>query len=147
MQNAVDLDYDGFMIECHSNPDNAWSDAAQQITPETLQLLLKQIIWRKEKYSSESIQEELERYRRIIDHLDDDILRLLNRRMQIAEEIGGFKKKNKLTILQTARWNKTLERLLAMTEKWNLSPEFIHQYYDAIHLESIQHQDKIMNKK
>lgn len=147
IQNAVDLGYDGIMIECHSDPDNAWSDPAQQITPEKLQSLLSEIIWRKEQYTSEEIEEELERYRRVIDHVDDEILRLLSRRMEIADEIGSFKKKNKLTILQTARWNKTLERLQAMTDQLKLSPEFIHQYYEAIHMESIQHQDKVMNKK
>lgn len=147
VQNAIDLDYDGIMIECHSQPDDAWSDAAQQITPEALSLLLNQIVWRKEQYTSEEIQEELEHFRRVIDHVDDEILRLLSRRMEIAEDIGIFKKKHNLTILQTARWNKTLERLTALTNKLNLSPEFIRQYYDAIHFESIQHQDAVMNKK
>jgi len=146
MQSAIDLDYDGIMIESHPHPDEALSDAAQQVTPARLVALLDDIIWRKETDSSEEIQEKLARYRRIIDHVDDDILNLLSRRMQIAAEIGLFKKKHNLTILQTARWNETLDRLTALTEKLNLSPEFIKQYYDAIHMESIAHQDKVMNE-
>ncbi|HET8572802.1 MAG TPA: bifunctional 3-deoxy-7-phosphoheptulonate synthase/chorismate mutase type II [Edaphocola sp.] len=147
VQSAIDLDYDGIMIESHPHPDEALSDAAQQITPADLVALLNEIVWRKETDSSEEIQQKLARYRRIIDHVDDDILNLLSRRMQIAAEIGMFKKKHNLTILQTARWNETLDRLIAMTEKLNLSPEFIKQYYDAIHMESIAHQDKIMNEQ
>lgn len=147
IQNAVDLDYDGVMIECHDDPDHAWSDASQQITPEKLLEILTQIVWRKEKKSSKKIQDELAEYRSGIDEVDDEILRLLSRRMEIAEEIGMFKKKNNLTILQTERWKKTLKRLMGMTKALNLSTEFIRQYYDAIHLESIQHQDKVMNKK
>lgn len=147
VQSAIDLDYDGIMIESHPHPDEALSDAAQQITPADLVILLNDIIWRKETDSSEEIQQKLARYRRIIDHVDDDILNLLSRRMQIAEEIGLFKKKYNLTILQTARWNETLDRLIAMTEKLNLSPGFIKQYYDAIHMESIAHQDKVMNEQ
>lgn len=146
VQSAIDLDYDGIMIESHPNPDEALSDAAQQITPTALVTLLNDIIWRKETDSSDEIQEKLARYRRIIDHVDDDILNLLSRRMQIASEIGLFKKEHNLTILQTARWNETLDRLTAMTEKLNLSPEFIKQYYDAIHMESIAQQDKVMNE-
>lgn len=147
IQNAIDLNYDGVMVECHAHPDQALSDAAQQISPAALQKMLAEIIWRKEKYTSEEVQEELAYHRRIIDNLDDDILTLLSRRMKIAENIGAFKKENNLTILQTERWKQTLERLTAMDNKLDLSKDFICQYYEAIHLESIRHQDKIMNRK
>lgn len=147
IQNAIDLDYDGIMIETHIDPDHAWSDAFQQITPETLAQMLGEIIWRKVSYTSEELYDSLERLRRVIDHLDDEILQLLSRRMQIAEEIGAFKKEHQLTILQTSRWNKTLERLSKYAETMGLSPEFIRHYFDAIHMESIKHQDEIMNNR
>jgi chorismate mutase len=145
VQSAIDLDYDGILIESHIHPDSAWSDAQQQITPEELKTLLQQIVWRKEGNSGEAINENLERLRRVIDNLDDEILRLLNRRMEIAEEIGKLKKENNITILQTARWNKTLERIYKNGEKLGLTRDFIKQYFDAIHMESIKHQDKVMN--
>jgi chorismate mutase len=147
IQNAIDLDYDGIMIESHFDPDHAWSDAFQQITPEALAKMLEEIIWRKVNYTSEELHDNLERLRRVIDHLDDEVLRLISHRMQIAEEIGTFKKAHQLTILQTSRWNKTLERLSEHAEKLGLSGEFIQHYFDAIHMESIKHQDEIMNNR
>jgi len=145
MQNAIDLDYNGIIIESHNKPDEAWSDAKQQVTPQVLQKLIGEIIWRKEKISSEETEEKLERFRRIIDNLDDEILLLLSKRMGIAEEIGRYKKENAVTILQTTRWNKTLERLGKNAEKLGLSVDFVNQYFNAIHMESIRHQDKVMN--
>jgi len=145
VQNAIDLDYDGLIIETHHNPDQAWSDARQQITPAELGVLLQRIVWRKVVYTSEELNDQLERLRRVIDNLDDEILRLLSRRMEIAEDIGKFKKKNNITILQTIRWNNTLKRLYKNAEKLGLTRDFVKQYYDAIHMESIKHQDKVMN--
>lgn len=145
-QNAIDLDYDGVIIESHIDPDQAWSDANQQITPERLKELLEDIVWRKEKITSEELHTQLEKLRRQIDRLDDEILQLLHHRMKISEQIGLYKKDHNITILQTERWNQILERVYKNGEKAGLSKEFITQYFDAIHMESIKHQDAIMNE-
>jgi chorismate mutase len=145
-QNAIDLDYDGVIIESHIDPDNAWSDAKQQITPERLKELLDDIVWRKEVISSEELHEHLEKFRQQINQLDDEVLQLLSQRMKIAEQIGQYKKDHNITILQTNRWNEVLERVCKKGEKFGLSKEFITQYFDAIHMESIKHQDVVMNR-
>lgn len=145
VQNAIDLDYDGMIIESHIRPDEAWSDAQQQITPGELLKLLNNIVWRKDGLSSEEINESLDRMRRIIDNLDDEILTLLGKRMEIAEQIGGLKKTHNLTVLQTTRWNQTLMRLYEHAKRLGLSPEFVDQYFNAIHMESIKHQTKIIS--
>ncbi len=146
VQNAMDLDYDGILIESHIDPDNAWSDAFQQITPGKLSELLSNIIWRKEEVTSELLHAQLEKLRRQIDRLDDDILQLLHHRMKVSEQIGLYKKEHGITILQTERWNQILERVCHIGEKAGLSKEFITQYFDAIHMESIKHQDAVMNQ-
>jgi chorismate mutase len=145
-QNAIDLDYDGVIIESHINPDQAWSDASQQITPARLKELLDDIVWRTESITSEEVHEQLEKLRRQIDRLDDEILQLLHHRMKISEQIGSYKKEHDITILQTERWNQILARVCRNGEKAGLSKEFITQYFDAIHMESIKHQDAVMNE-
>lgn len=144
-QAAIDLDYDGLMIETHTDPDNAWSDAAQQITPEQLSAMLDEIIWRKEDIPSEEFHTALERLRQQINQLDDELLQLLGQRMKIADKIGKYKKENNITILQTRRWNEILERASKKGEKIGLSKEFIIRYFDAVHMESIHHQNKVFN--
>src|SRR4026207_2107508 len=109
-QRAIDLDYDGLMIETHIDPDNAWSDAKQQITPEQLAAMLGEIIWRKEDVASEEYHAALEKLRQQINHLDDELMFILSQRMKIAEKIATYKKENNITILQTKRWNEILER-------------------------------------
>src|SRR3954469_17033020 len=109
-QKAIDLDFDGLMIESHIDPDNAWSDAKQQVTPERLAEMLDTIVWRKEDINSEAFHAALEKVRQQINHLDDELLQLLGQRMKIADKIGEFKKNNSITILQTNRWNEILER-------------------------------------
>ena len=145
-QTAIDLDFDGLMIETHIDPDNAWSDAKQQVTPEKLSEMLSSIIWRKEDINSEAFHAALEKLRQQINHLDDELMQILGQRMKIAEKIGLYKKENNITILQTNRWNQILERAFAKGEKLGLSKEFITKYFDAVHMESINHQNKIMNE-
>jgi chorismate mutase len=145
-QQAIDLDFDGLMIESHIDPDNAWSDAKQQVTPEKLSEMLSSIIWRKEDINSEAFHAALEKLRQQINHLDDELMQILGQRMKIAEKIGLYKKENNITILQTNRWNQILERAFAKGEKLGLSKEFITKYFDAVHMESINHQNKIMNE-
>jgi len=144
-QKAIDLDMDGLIIESHIDPDKAWSDAKQQVTPERLAEMLSQITWRKEDINSEEYHAALEKLRQQINHLDDELMQILGQRMKVAEKIGEYKKNNNITILQTNRWNEILERAFKKGEKLNLSKEFITKYFDAVHMESINHQNKIMN--
>jgi chorismate mutase len=144
-QKAIDLDMDGLIIESHIDPDKAWSDAKQQITPERLAEMLGEIAWRKEDVNSEEYHAALEKLRQQINHLDDELMQILGQRMKVAEKIGEYKKNNNITILQTNRWNEILERAFKKGEKLNLSKEFITRYFDAVHMESINHQNKIMN--
>lgn len=144
-QKAIDLDFDGLMIESHIDPDKAWSDAKQQITPEQLSQMLEDIIWRKEDINSAEYHAALEKLRQQINHLDDEMMQLLGQRMKIAERIGLYKKENNITILQTNRWNEILDRAFGKGDKLGLSREFITRYFDAVHMESINHQNRIMN--
>ncbi len=144
-QKAIDLDFDGLIIESHIDPDKAWSDAKQQITPEQLAELLSGIRWRKEDIPSEAFHAAMEKMRQQINQLDDELMQLLGQRMKIADQIGQYKKENNITILQTNRWNSILERAFAKGEKLGLSKEFVTKYFDAVHMESINHQNKIMN--
>jgi chorismate mutase len=144
-QKAIDLDFDGLMIESHIDPDNAWSDAKQQVTPERLSEILGGIIWRKEDVSSENFHLALDKLREQINQLDDELMVLLGQRMGVAEKIGRYKKDNNVTILQTNRWNQILERAYGKADKFGLSREFVTKYLDAVHMESINRQNKIMN--
>jgi chorismate mutase len=144
-QEAINLDYDGLIIESHIDPDNAWSDAKQQITPEQLGQMLGEIIWRKEDIPSEEFHAKLEKMRQQINQLDDELMQLLGQRMKIADKIGQYKKENNITILQTRRWNEILDRACKKGEKLGLGKEFITKYLDAVHMESINHQNKIFN--
>ena len=144
-QKAIDLDFDGLMIESHIDPDKAWSDAKQQVTPERLGEMIGEIKWRKEDIPSEEYHAALEKLRQQINHLDDELMDLLGQRMKIADKIGEYKKNNSVTILQTNRWNEILERAFRKGEVLGLSKEFITRYFDAVHMESINHQNRIMN--
>ncbi len=145
IQRAIDLDYDGLMIESHIDPDKAWSDAKQQVTPDQLKEMLDKIIWRKEDVNSEEYHAALEKLRQQINHLDDELMQILSQRMKIAEQIGEYKKENNITILQTNRWNEIIEKAFTKGEKIGLSKEFITKYFDAVHMESINHQKKVMD--
>jgi chorismate mutase len=143
-QKSIDLDFGGLIIESHIDPDNAWSDAKQQITPQVLTIMLDDLMWRVKHESDNATELTLLRER--IDQVDGELLSLLNRRMKIADEVGIYKKQNNLTILQTARWNEILERALTKGNALTLSKEFLVKYFDAVHMESINHQNKIMNE-
>lgn len=145
-QKAINLDFDGLIIESHCNPDKAWSDASQQVTPARLVEMLDSIVWRKEDVNSEAYHEALEKLRQQIDHLDDELLQIISQRMKAAEKIGKYKKDNNITILQTNRWNEILERAFKKGDQLGLSKEFIVKYFDAVHMESINHQNKILNE-
>lgn len=144
-QKAIDLDFDGLIIESHIDPDNAWSDAKQQITPTVLGSMIDSMIWRKEDIISEELHVQMDKMRAQINQLDDELLQLLGQRMKVADKIGQYKKDNNITILQTNRWNAILERAFVKGGQLGLSQEFITKYFDAVHMESINHQNKIMN--
>ena len=145
MQKAIDLDYDGLMVESHIDPDKAWSDAKQQVTPEQLAEMLEHIIWRREDINSAEYHAALEALRQKIDHLDDELMQILGQRMKIAEQIGQYKKDNNITILQISRWNEIIDRASVKGDKFGLSREFITKYLDAVHMESINHQKKVLD--
>jgi chorismate mutase len=144
-QKSIDLDFDGLMLESHIDPDNAWSDAKQQVTPESLLELLNGLVWRHESTTEQEFITALTTLREQINQVDDELMTLLGQRMKLSDKIGEYKRANDITILQTNRWNEILERAFQTGEKIGLSKEFITKYFDAVHLESIQHQNKVMN--
>jgi len=145
-QKAMDLDFDGLMIESHCDPDNAWSDAKQQITPESLDVMLETLVIRKMQPEGVSLN-TLEDLRFRIDQLDNDMLDIVEKRMQIAEEIGEYKRNSNMTILQQTRWEEILEKNIAKGKKRKLSANFILKMFKAIHQESINKQTEVMNRK
>lgn len=145
MQQATDYGFDGLMIECHINPSKALTDAEQQITPKTLAGLLGTIKWRSKNTNAAGNMNVLDSLRRNIDILDEELLQIISQRMKIADRIGQWKKENNISILQTKRWQQSLERSVKRAEKLGLSREFIFRYWEALHLESINHQKKILD--
>lgn len=145
-QTALDLNYDGLMVETHWDPDNAWSDAQQQITPATLVQFMEDLKIRKEISESEEFQTKLKSLRAMIDIADTQLVDVLARRMKIADEIGKAKKVQNVAILQNQRWNEILGKMIQEGEQNGLSEEFILRIFKAIHQESINHQESIMKK-
>ena len=141
-QKALDLNMDGLMIETHNNPNAALSDAAQQITPNELSVLISKLKLRTE--STENAGNELEEYRNIIDDLDDQIINILQKRMQVCEQIGEYKFKNNITILQLKRWNKIFENRINKGISLGLDPIFLQKLMELVHKESIQVQESVM---
>lgn len=145
MQRSVDLDFDGLMIECHPDPDAAWSDAKQQVTPDRLNEILEQIRWRLDDVNSETFHMALDSLRQQINQYDNELMQLLGQRMQVAEQIGRYKKENNITILQTGRWQSIVEKACAQGEQVGLSREFITRYLEAVHMESINRQKRVLD--
>jgi len=145
-QQALDMDYAGLMIESHIDPDNAWSDKKQQVTPDRLDEMLAEFTVRRPDVPDVELNMKLDNLRRQIDMVDDDLLELLGKRMKIAEDIGEVKKEKGVTILQTSRWEEIIEKASAKGELQGLSKKFMIRYLNAIHQESIDHQNEIMNK-
>ena len=143
-QKALDLNFDGLMIETHNDPDNAWSDASQQITPKTLIKIMKDLVIRKESVEEKSFINELENLRVKIDDADSQILDILGNRMKVSDEIGKIKKKQNVAILQSARWSNILKKMILDGKQKGLSEDFILKIFKAIHQESINHQEKIL---
>ncbi|HEY4786319.1 MAG TPA: bifunctional 3-deoxy-7-phosphoheptulonate synthase/chorismate mutase type II [Bacteroidales bacterium] len=144
-QRAMDLNFDGLIIESHCNPDEAWSDAKQQVTPDALKCILDKLILRHSDVDKQQAA-TLEELRMQIDKYDDEILNVFEQRMKIADQIGLFKKQNNITILQATRWDSIVKKRTAMGLAKGLSEDFVTKIFSAIHQESINHQTKIMNE-
>ena len=146
-QTALDLNFDGLMIETHIDPDNAWSDAAQQITPKILVHMMDDLKIRKVTNEEADYKNKLNTLRTQIDVIDHGLLDNLGKRMKVAIEIGGLKKLKNVAVLQTKRWNEILGKMILEGEQKGLSEEFVLRMFKAIHQESINHQEKVINSK
>lgn len=144
-QTALDLNYDGLMVETHYEPDNAWSDAKQQITPKTLIQMMVDLKIRKTTDADSEYRNALQTLRTQIDVIDHQLIEMLGKRMKIADKIGALKKERNVAILQVRRWSEILGRMILEGEQNDLSEEFVLKIYKAIHQESINHQEKIVN--
>ena len=145
-QRAMDLDFNGLIVETHCNPEQALSDAQQQLTPENLNRMLGKLVLRHADIGNNALLSTLEDLRHEIDKWDDKIMDIFDHRMAVARRIGECKKQNNITILQTSRWDELLRHRVEQAGKIGLSEEFIIKVFRAIHEESINHQTKVMNE-
>ncbi len=143
-QKALDMRFDGLMIECHPNPENAWSDAAQQVTPAELKHILDNLIVRKEFTNDMGTLARLEYMRQLMDSLDAEIIDLIAKRMEMSEQIGAIKKECNMTVYQPGRWRDIVNTCSLRAAKHSLSEEFIVDIYEKIHHESIRIQLSVL---
>lgn len=143
-QKALDLNFDGLMIEVHPDPDQAWSDAKQQITPENFADLMKKLVFRQVNPENVSLN-ELDDLRYKIDLYDQEIIKLMGKRMKEAEAIGRYKLENNMTVLQSKRWDHLLDKNIENGKTADLSSDLIMSVFKAIHQESINKQTQILN--
>lgn len=144
-QKALDLNFDGLLIETHRDPENAWSDAAQQVTPERLGEIIEHLILRKVTTNDPEFNSHLDDLRAKIDRVDDEIIDILAHRMDVVKEIGRYKRDNQVTIFQPSRWDDILKRNTDRGNKKGLSEKFINKLLEAVHQESITQQTSVMN--
>lgn len=141
-QQAMDLGFDGLLVESHCNPDEAWSDAMQQITPEVLDYILSLLVIRDETLTTEGITQ----LRHQIDELDNQLMELLAKRMRVCREIGQYKKEHNMTVLQTQRYKEILDKRGVQGAMCGMSAEFAAKIFEHIHEESVRQQMEIINK-
>ncbi|MFA6831926.1 MAG: bifunctional 3-deoxy-7-phosphoheptulonate synthase/chorismate mutase type II [Bacteroidaceae bacterium] len=141
-QQAMDLNFDGLIIESHCDPDSAWSDAKQQITPDVLEYILNLLVIRSETSTTENIKE----LRKQIDECDTSVIELLAKRMRISREIGTFKKEHSITVLQSDRYREILDKRGAQGALCGMKESFMRDIFEAIHEESVRQQMEIINK-
>lgn len=141
-QQAMDLGFDGLIVESHCSPDNAWSDAKQQVTPDVLDYILSLLVIRDEKVTTEGIHA----LRKQIDELDNQLIELLAKRMRVCREIGQYKKEHNMTVLQTSRYNEILDKRGAQGVLCGMSSEFIRSVFEEVHEESVRQQIEIINQ-
>lgn len=140
-QQAMDLNFKGLIIESHCNPDDAWSDNNQQITPQELNKVLQSLVIRETTQSTEDLSD----LRSQIDEIDNSLLELLSKRMRVSREIGTYKIEHKMPILQTGRYDQILTNRIAQAEKMDMSGGFAKKFLEAIHEESVRQQMVIMH--
>ena len=145
-QRALDLNFDGLMTETHPNPDEAWSDAKQQITPFVYSELVKDLKIRKANFQNPATLTDIADLRHEIDIIDDEIFAILGKRMKVAEAIGRYKKENNIAILQPTRWGEILSKAVEVGKKQGLSEQFVASFLKAIHHESIEHQEAVLKE-
>ena len=143
-QTALDLNFDGLMIETHWDPENAWSDAAQQVTPTKLKQIMQDLKIRKQTETDSTYRDSLENLRAQINVVDGQLIDLLAKRMKVADQIGELKKEQNVAVLQSKRWNEILGNMILEGQEKGLSEEFVLRMFKAIHQESINHQEKII---
>jgi chorismate mutase len=141
-QQAMDLNYDGLIIESHCDPDNAWSDKDQQITPDILSYILNLLVIRDTKQTTENLTE----LRQQIDQMDDELLSILAKRMRISQEIGQYKKEHNMPVLQTIRYDEIVEKRVKEAEEMGLGQSFMRKVLEAVHEESVRKQIEILNQ-
>ncbi len=141
-QQAMDLGFDGLIIESHCNPDAAWSDAKQQVAPDVLDYILSLLVVRDEHSTTEGIT----LLRKQIDELDNDLMELLAKRMRVCREIGQYKKEHNMTVFQANRYNEILEKRGAQGSLMGMDAEFIAKVFESVHEESVRQQMEIINK-
>jgi chorismate mutase len=143
-QTALDLNFDGLMIETHTDPENAWSDAAQQVTPAALIQIMEDLKIRKMTNNESDYRESLNNLRAQINVVDAQLIEMMGKRMKVADKIGALKKEKNVAVLQSRRWNEILGNMILEGESNGLSEEFVLKMFKAIHQESINHQEKII---
>lgn len=146
-QKALDLGMHGLMLESHIDPDNAWSDAKQQVTPEALNELIGALNVRSVVGDNATLRNELQAMRARVDKVDEDIIQLLIQRMQIAREMGEYKRAHNITILQLERWKEILHTRTAWAKDGGLTDDFIERFLEQLHKESIRQQTQVMNPR
>jgi chorismate mutase len=145
-QKALDLDMAGLMIESHLNPDAAWSDAKQQVTPAALASLIENLVVRTVSTDDKTFKDTLSLFREQIDHIDDEIMQKMANRMKISRQIGQYKKDNNVTILQVSRWEEIVQTRVSLGKAMGLDEEFTRDLLRLVHHESIQVQTRVMNE-
>ena len=146
-QKAMDLNFDGIMLEVHRDPDNAWSDAMQQVTPNVFNDIISKLVIRNEKGAGQKAPQDLEASRNNIDSIDEELISILAKRMDIVRKIGEYKKANNTSVFQKSRWSEIVEQRVQLGQSLDLSPDFIQRVLKAIHDESINIQEGILNRK
>ena len=141
-QQAMDLGFDGLIVESHCDPDKAWSDAKQQVTPPVLDYILSLLVIRDETVTTEGIVQ----LRKQIDEIDNQLMEMLSKRMRVCREIGHYKKEHNMTVLQTSRYNEILDKRGAQGALCGMAPEFVAKVFENIHEESVRQQIEIINK-
>lgn len=142
-QQAMDMGFDGLIVESHCNPDCAWSDKSQQITPEVLNFILNTLVIRETTQTTEN----LTLLRQQIDQVDNELLEILNKRMRISREIGQYKKEHSMPVVQASRYDTILHNRIKLAEEMGMSGEFMKEVLEAIHGESVRQQIEVLNNR